>query len=176
MNHIQELVTELGYDTSNEELTQTPSRSYSYFKKYTKKTDQDFSDFCLSNNIKSTYSKKTKNIKISLQNISVHSICQHHLLPFYGHAYISYVSNGHTLGLSKFKRLIDYVSSEFTTQEHLTQNIASHIMAILPVKSLYITLECTHSCMIVRGVKDINSYTTTETHFHEDKDDVSHSL
>ena len=176
MNHIDTLLTELGYDTSDQELAQTSTRSYSYFKKYSKKNHQDFIDFCVSNNIKSSHSEKTKHIKITIQNISVQSICQHHLLPFYGSAYISYVSKGYTLGLSKFKRIIDYVSAEFTTQEDLTQKIASHIMNILPVKSLYIKLECVHSCMIVRGIKDLNTYTTTETNVNECEDGVTHHL
>jgi GTP cyclohydrolase IA len=169
MEHINNLLGDLGYDTTNDHLKKTPKRSYNYFKEYTKKTDLDFIQFCSKNNIKSTQSNSSSqvNISISLDNISVHSICKHHLLPFYGNVYISYISKGFVLGLSKFKRIIDFLSKEFTTQEDLTYRIATYILKILPVKTLYVTLKCVHSCMIVRGIKDLNSTTTTKICLHE---------
>jgi len=169
MNNIDTLLTELGYDTSNEELQDTPKRYYNYIKQFIKNKDSDFITYCFKHNIKSSYSKQTENIKITLNNIFIRSMCQHHILPFYGNVFISYISKGYTLGLSKFKRIIDFASTECTTQEHLTKKIASYIMNILPVKKIYIKLICTHSCMIVRGIKDLNSYTTTEINMYENE-------
>ena len=176
MNHVDSLLTELGYDTSQEEIKETPKRYYNYIKEFTKKNDNDFIDYCSKHNIKRSYSKPTENIKITLNSIFIRSMCQHHILPFYGNVFISYVSKGYTLGLSKFKRIIDFASTECTTQEHLTKKIATYIMNILPVKNIYIKLVCTHTCMIVRGIKDINSYTTTEIHILEDEYGVRHIL
>ena len=103
-------------------------------------------------------------VKVTVDNISVHTLCKHHMLPFYGKVSISYVTDGYTLGLSKFKRIIDFTASELTTQEELTQKIVKNIVNVLAVKELHVTLECVHSCMVIRGVKDLHTKTITDIH------------
>ena len=169
MNHVDALLTELGYDTTQEEIKDTPKRYYNYIKEFTKKNDEDFIDYCSKHNIKRSYSKPTENIKITLNSIFIRSMCQHHILPFYGNVFISYVSKGYTLGLSKFKRIVDFTSSELTTQEELTQQIVKHILLVLPVNELQVKVECVHSCMIIRGVKDLHTTTTTEICVNENE-------
>ena len=165
---ISNILTDLEYDVMGESLADTPKRYASYLEIFRKNTDQDFTEFCKENNIKcSTMVSPTMDIAVTLDNISIRSMCQHHMLPFYGEVSISYTTKGYTLGLSKFKRLIDFCSNELTTQEELTKKIVHKIQLVLPVKRLHVTIECIHSCMIVRGIKDLNTKTTTEIHIEE---------
>jgi GTP cyclohydrolase I len=108
-------------------------------------------------------------VKVTVDSISVHSVCKHHMLPFYGTVCVSYSTRGYTLGLSKFKRIVDFTSSELTTQEELTQQIVKHILLVLPVNELQVKVECVHSCMIIRGVKDLHTTTTTEICVNENE-------
>ena len=165
---ISNILTDLDYDVLDESLIDTPTRHASYLETFKRKTDKDFTEFCKDNNIKcSAMKSSTMNVIVTLNNISISSMCQHHMLPFYGEVSISYTTNGYTLGLSKFKRIIDFCSKELTTQEELTKKIVNKIQLVLPVKRLHIRLDCVHSCMIIRGIKDLNTKTTTEIHIEE---------
>lgn len=176
-DEIHNILDELGYDTSNESIIETPYRYAKYLQSFTKKTDKNFIEFCKKNNIKSSPIKDTKlPIKLTLDKISVQTLCQHHMLPFYGTVYISYITNGYILGLSKFKRLVDFSASELTTQEELTQKIAKNILSVLTVKELSIKMECVHTCMIIRGIKDIGTKTITEIYIEEDEKGVYSKL
>ena len=173
MNHncsdeIHSILENLGYDTTNESITETPQRYAKYLLSFGKKTDSHFIEFCKKNNIKSSPITDTSiPIKLTIDKISVQTLCKHHMLPFYGNVYISYITNGYVLGLSKFKRLVDFSASELTTQEDLTQKIVKNILSVLPVKDLYVKIECVHTCMIIRGIKDLGTNTTTEVHIGE---------
>lgn len=165
---IGNILTDLNYDVMDESILNTPTRYASYLETFKKKNDSDFTEFCQDNNIKCSAMKSSNmNIIVTLNKISISSMCQHHMLPFYGEVSISYTTKGYTLGLSKFKRLIDFCSNELTTQEELTKKIAHKIQLVLPVKCLHVRLDCVHSCMIVRGIKDLNTTTTTEIHIEE---------
>ena len=165
---INTILINLGYDTTEESMRKTPMRYCNYIHTFTKNTDDDFIAYCKKYNIKNTSMKdKCLPIKITVDNISIHSACKHHMLPFYGTVSISYITNGYTLGLSKFKRIVDFTANELTSQEELTQQIVRNITSILPVRELHIKVECVHSCMIIRGVKDLHTTTTTELHIEE---------
>ena len=176
-DEIHNILDELGYDTSNESIAETPQRYAKYLQSLTKKTDKNFIEFCKKYNIKSSPIKdNTIPVKLTVDNISIQTLCQHHMLPFYGTVCISYITNGYMLGLSKFKRLVDFSASELTTQEELTQKIAKNILSVLKVKELHIKMECVHTCMIIRGIKDVGTKTITEIHVEEDEKEVSSKL
>ena len=99
---------------------------------------------------------------IEVDNIPVYSLCEHHLLPFFGSAKIRYIPrNGQVLGLSKFARIVDFFARKLQVQENLTFEIAEYLCKTLNPKGIEITLRCTHTCMTVRGVKASESITTT---------------
>lgn len=99
---------------------------------------------------------------VEINNIPVRSICEHHLLPFFGYANIKYIpKDGKILGLSKFSRIVDYFSKKPQVQENLTSEVAEYLWTVLSPEGLEVTLECTHTCMTIRGVKSINSTTKT---------------
>ncbi len=95
---------------------------------------------------------------VEISEIPVRSICEHHLLPFFGFANIKYIpKNGKILGLSKFARIVDFFSRKPQVQENLTSEIADYLWKILSPVGLEVSLECTHTCMNIRGVKTENS-------------------
>lgn len=115
------------------------------------------------NNLVTTFSEpKSSGNLVEINNIPVRSVCEHHLLPFFGFANIKYIpKNGKILGLSKFARIVDFLSRKPQVQENLTSEIADYLWEVLDPIGLEITLECTHTCMTVRGVKAENSVTKT---------------
>ena len=161
---INEILTNLQYDPSNESIQDTPKRFASYLQRFEKNTNDTFIEFCKKKNIYATQLQHlTLPVTITLEKISVNTMCKHHMLPFYGEVTITYKTiGGYTLGLSKFKRIIDYTSSELTSQEELTHAIVNNISKILPFEYMNIKVQCSHTCMILRGVKDLNTKTTTE--------------
>lgn len=114
-------------------------------------------------NLVTTFSEPRSNGNIvEINNLPVRSVCEHHLLPFFGFANIKYVpKNGKILGLSKFSRIVDFLSRRPHVQENLTSEIADYLWEILEPISVEVTLECTHTCMTVRGVKTESSMTKT---------------
>lgn len=99
---------------------------------------------------------------VEIGKIPVRSVCEHHLLPFFGFANIKYIpGNGTILGLSKFARIVDFLSRKPSVQENLTSEIADYLWKVLSPIGVEVSLECTHTCMTVRGVKAENSATKT---------------
>ena len=99
---------------------------------------------------------------ITISDIPVRSVCEHHLLPFFGNATIKYIpQNGKILGLSKFARIVDFFARKPQIQEKLTLEIADYLWKNLNPTGLEVTLDCTHTCMTVRGVKAADSSTKT---------------
>ena len=99
---------------------------------------------------------------VEINKIPVRSVCEHHLLPFFGFANIKYIpKNGKILGLSKFARIVDFLSRKLQVQENLTSEIADYLWEILNPLGIEVSLECTHTCMTVRGVKAESSTTKT---------------
>lgn len=98
---------------------------------------------------------------VALRDISFFSLCEHHLLPFYGHAHIAYLPGSEILGLSKFARVVDSFSRRLQVQERLTQEIADRLEEALDPKGLVVVLEAEHLCMAMRGVQRIGSRTRT---------------
>lgn len=110
------------------------------------------------------------NEMVVVNHIPVFSLCEHHLLPFFGEAHIAYIPDGRVLGLSKFARLVEVFARRLQVQERLTVQIADALQAHLKPKGVGVILECRHMCMEMRGVRTPGSVTTTDAlHgiFHE---------
>lgn len=115
------------------------------------------------NNLVTTFSEPNSSGNIvEINKIPVRSVCEHHLLPFFGFANIKYIpKNGKILGLSKFARIVDFLSRKPHVQENLTSEIADYLWKILSPIGMEVSLQCTHTCMTIRGVKAEDSITRT---------------
>ena len=149
-------------DLSDENRSK-PSLVEEWFKRmggkhFPKDTDQRVENYFKEMKVKRDYKKftafDTKNDEMIIVNkIKIFSFCEHHLLPFFGHCSIGYIPNGKILGLSKFQRLVDSVSTIPTLQEDVTEAIAKKVEELLSPKGLGVTMNCQHSCMFGRGIE-----------------------
>jgi GTP cyclohydrolase I len=98
---------------------------------------------------------------VIVKDIEVYSLCEHHLLPFFGKAHIAYIPNGHIVGLSKLPRVVDAFARRLQVQERLTNEIRDCIQDTLNPLGVAVVIECSHLCMQMRGIQKQNSATTT---------------
>ena len=98
---------------------------------------------------------------VMVRDIDLYSLCEHHMLPFFGKAHIAYIPNGHVVGLSKIPRVVDVFARRLQVQERLTNEIRDCIQETLNPLGVGIVIECRHLCMSMRGVQKQNSVTTT---------------
>ena len=98
---------------------------------------------------------------VVVKDIEVYSMCEHHMLPFFGKAHVAYIPNGHIVGLSKIPRVVDAFARRLQVQERLTNEIRDCIQDTLQPAGVAIVIECRHLCMSMRGVQKQNSVTTT---------------
>ena len=98
---------------------------------------------------------------ILVRDIELYSLCEHHLLPFYGRAHVAYIPNGRLLGLSKMPRLVDVFARRLQIQERLTDQIADAVMEVLQPQGVGVVIDAAHLCMMMRGVEKQNSRTVT---------------
>ena len=98
---------------------------------------------------------------VMVRDIELYSMCEHHMLPFFGKAHIAYIPNGRIVGLSKLPRVVDVFSRRLQVQERLTEQIAEALCDVLKPSGIGVVLECAHLCMMMRGVEKQNSRTIT---------------
>ena len=151
-----QILKEVGEDTLRDGLLKTPQRAAKAFNFLTKGYAENPADILKSAMFKEDYSQM-----VVVKDIEVYSLCEHHLLPFFGKAHIAYIPNGYIVGLSKLPRIVDAFSRRLQVQERLTNEIRDCIQSTLNPMGVAVVIECSHLCMQMRGVQKQNSVTTT---------------
>lgn len=150
------IIEDLGEDVSRDGLLKTPERASKAMQFLTQGYNQDAAEI-----LKSAMFKESYNEMVIVKDIEVYSLCEHHILPFFGKAHIAYIPNGHIVGLSKLPRIVDVFSRRLQVQERLTQQILDCINDTLKPQGVAVVIEASHMCMMMRGVQKQNSVTTT---------------
>jgi GTP cyclohydrolase I len=153
---IHKLLIELGEDPNREGLKKTPMRVAKAFEYLTKGYREDIEKV-----LNGAVFNEKYNEMVIVKNIDFFSLCEHHLLPFYGKVHIAYIPNGKIVGLSKIPRIVEVFSRRLQVQERLTQQIADTLNEYLQPKGVAVVIEAKHLCMIMRGVEKQNSVATT---------------
>ena len=155
-NRYKNIIEDLGEDTSREGLLKTPERAAKAMQFLTQGYNQD-----AANILKGAMFKEEYNDMVIVKDIEFYSLCEHHILPFFGKAHIAYIPNGHIVGLSKLPRIVDVFSRRLQVQERLTHQILDCINDTLKPEGVAVVIEASHMCMQMRGVQKQNSVTTT---------------
>lgn len=155
-SHYTSILSDLGEDPAREGLLKTPERVAKALQFLTHGYDSDPAAILKSAMFKEDYSQM-----VLVKDIEIFSMCEHHMLPFFGKAHIAYIPNGHIVGLSKFPRIVDVYSRRLQVQERLTNEIRDCIQQTLNPAGVAVVIECKHLCMAMRGVQKQNSTTTT---------------
>ena len=152
------LLKEIGEDPNREGLIKTPSRvskAWSFFSRgYNQDVDEIIND--------AIFNEDAKDMVV-VRDVEFFSLCEHHLIPFFGKAHVAYIPNGKVVGLSKIPRIIDMFSRRLQVQERLTRQIAETIQDVLEPIGVAVIMEGQHMCMQMRGGEKQNSLTTTSS-------------
>lgn len=154
--HFSEVINLLGEDTSREGLVKTPERASKAMKFLTQGYEMDPQQI-----LQSAMFRENYNEMVIVKDIELYSLCEHHMLPFFGKAHIAYIPNGHIVGLSKIPRVVDIFARRLQVQERLTEQILNCINDTLQPEGVAVVIEASHMCMMMRGVQKQNSTTTT---------------
>jgi GTP cyclohydrolase I len=155
---IRHLLTAIGEDPKREGLLETPRRVEQSLRFLTSGYDSDI-DTILNNALFTV----DYNEMVIVRDIDFYSLCEHHLLPFFGKCHVAYLPSGRVIGLSKLPRLVDVFSRRLQVQERLTLQIAETIKAKIDPLGVAVVMEATHLCMAMRGVQKQNSVTVTSS-------------
>lgn len=150
-----ELITAIGEDPTREGLIRTPHRVAHAWDFLTSGYDMDI-DLVLNDAI---FSEEYDEM-VLVRDIDFYSLCEHHMLPFFGKAHIAYIPNGRIVGLSKIPRIVDVFARRLQVQERMTEQIAETIETYLEPQGVAVVTEASHMCMMMRGVQKQNSMTT----------------
>ena len=150
------LLSTIGEDISREGILKTPTRAAKAMQFLTHGYDLNPAEILKSAMFKDDYSQM-----VIVKDIEIYSLCEHHLLPFFGKAHIAYIPNGHIVGLSKIPRVADAFARRLQVQERLTTEILNCIQETLNPLGVAVVIECKHLCMSMRGIQKQNSVTTT---------------
>jgi len=154
--HYRSVLTLLGEDVSREGLEKTPMRVAKAMQILTRGYTQEPHKVLTDALFKEDY-----NQMVIVKDIDVFSLCEHHMLPFYGKCHVAYIPDGYITGLSKIARVVDIFSHRLQVQERLTQQIKDCIQSTLKPQGVMVVIEAKHMCMQMRGVEKQNSITTT---------------
>lgn len=155
-DHYKEVLKLLGEDPEREGLKKTPMRVAKAMQTLTKGYQMDAHKILTDALFKEDY-----NQMVIVKDIDFFSLCEHHMLPFYGKAHVAYIPNGYITGLSKIARVVDIYSHRLQVQERMTQQIKDCIEETLHPLGVMVVVEAKHMCMQMRGVEKQNSITTT---------------
>lgn len=150
------VISLLGENTEREGLVKTPERAAKAMKFLTSGYSMNPKEILEGAMFKEDYKEM-----VIIKDIELYSLCEHHMLPFFGKAHIAYIPNGHIVGLSKIPRVVDVFARRLQVQERLTEQILDCINDTLKPQGVAVVIEASHMCMMMRGVHKQNSTTTT---------------
>ncbi len=150
------IIQEIGEKHDREGLLKTPERAAKAMLFLTQGYKQDAAKI-----LKSAMFHETYNEMVIVKDIELYSLCEHHMLPFFGKAHIAYIPDGKIVGLSKLPRIVDVFARRLQVQERLTEQIIDCINETLEPQGVAVVIEASHMCMMMRGVQKQNSVTTT---------------
>jgi GTP cyclohydrolase I len=153
---VETILGQIGEDPTRQGLLKTPERVAKAYGFLTQGYEQDPVEVLRSAIFDETYSEM-----VLVKDIEVYSMCEHHMLPFFGKAHVAYIPNGKIVGLSKIPRVVDVFARRLQVQERLTIEIRDCIQNTLNPAGVAVVIECQHLCMQMRGVQKQNSHTTT---------------
>ena len=160
----------IGEDPSREGLKSTPKRLMKAYKEYFKGYNEDPKKI-----LNKTFGDVQGYDDMVIQkNISLQSHCEHHMAPIIGVAHVSYIPNQRVVGLSKLARVVEVFSKRLQTQERLTMQIANALMKALDAKGVAVSIDATHQCMTMRGIKKEQATTVTNYYLGKFKEDLSY--
>jgi GTP cyclohydrolase I len=164
---IRELLVELGENPSRDGLLKTPSRVARMYEFLTKGYKQQIEQVVNGAVFEEKYSEM-----VIVKDIDFYSLCEHHLLPFFGKCHVAYIPRGRIIGLSKLPRIVEVFARRLQVQERLTQQIADTLYQHLRPQGVAVVIEARHLCTIMRGVEKINSIASTSAMLGIFRDDV----
>jgi GTP cyclohydrolase I len=156
INNYGEILKSIGEDTSREGLLKTPERAAKAIQFLTSGNCEDPEEI-----LRSAMFAEEYHDMVIVKDIELYSLCEHHILPFFGKAHIAYIPDGYIVGLSKIPRVVDVFARRLQVQERLTHDILECINNTLKPKGVAVVIEASHMCMMMRGVQKQNSVTTT---------------
>ena len=163
------ILTWIGEDSSREGLLETPKRVVKAFKEYFGGYTEDANKI-----LEKTFGDvEGYDDMVVEKNISVSSHCEHHMAPIVGTAHVAYIPNERVVGLSKLARVVEVFSKRLQTQERLTMQVAKALMSSLDAKGVAVTIDSTHQCMTMRGIKKENATTVTNYFLGQFKEDLN---
>jgi GTP cyclohydrolase IA len=167
-NLVKQLLLEIGEDPQRSGLKQTPERVERAYQFLTRGYEGNVSDV-----INGAVFEEKYDQMVIVKDIDFYSLCEHHLLPFYGKAHVAYIPDGKLIGLSKIPRIVDLFSRRLQIQERLTNQIADSIEEAITPLGVAVVIEGFHLCMAMRGVEKQNAYMTTSAVLGDFRDDRS---
>jgi GTP cyclohydrolase I len=153
---VQEMIARLGEDPSREGLLRTPERVEKAFQFLTKGYTEDPEQL-----LKGALFTVNYDEMVIVKDIEMFSLCEHHMLPFFGKVHVAYIPNGKVIGLSKLPRLVEIFARRLQVQERLTTDIAETLMKVVQPQGVGVVVEARHLCMMMRGVEKQHSATVT---------------
>jgi len=155
-DQVREMLVHLGEDPDRPGLRRTPFRVADSLQYLTQGYDQTLNEI-----VGSAVFEESHESMIMVGDIEMYSMCEHHMLPFFGRAHVAYIPNGRIVGLSKLPRIVDMFAHRLQLQERLTDQIADAIVEVLQPRGVGVVVEASHLCMMMRGVNKQNSKTVT---------------
>lgn len=165
-NLVKQLLVQIGENPNREGLLKTPERIARAWEYLTNGYGKDVDEIMNKAVFKEKYDEM-----VIVKNIDFYSMCEHHLLPFFGKVHVAYIPNGKIIGLSKIPRLVEIFARRLQVQERLTQQIADTLNEYLQPDGVGVVIEAMHMCMMMRGVEKQNSVATTSAMHGSFKED-----
>lgn len=153
---VRTLLTEIGEDPTRDGLLKTPERVDKSLRFLTRGYGMSVREV-----IGDALFEESHQSMILVRDIEIYSLCEHHMLPFFGRAHVAYIPNGRIVGLSKLPRIVEVFARRLQVQERLTDQVADAIMDALHPQGVGVVVDCVHLCMAMRGVEKQNSRTVT---------------